>query len=77
VKKVQILGPPCGDCEALAHRARAVAQELGVQCEWERVTDVQQIVELGVLTTPALLVDGQVAAVGRLPTSSELRKALQ
>jgi len=73
---LQILGPACGDCEALAHRVAAVARELGIDCQLERVTDVQRIVALGVLTTPALLVDGRAAVVGRVPSSAELRRVL-
>ena len=73
---LQVLGPACGDCEALAHRVAAVARELGIECPVERVTEVEQIVALGVLTTPALLVDGRVTIVGRVPSSAELRQVL-
>jgi len=65
VKKIQVLGPGCAKCEKLAANARQAAEELGLEAEVEKVTDLDRILAFGVMTTPALVVDGEVKLVGR------------
>jgi small redox-active disulfide protein 2 len=55
--------------------AKAVA-ELGLQAEVVKVTDIDAIVHRGVMLTPALVVDGEIVAVGRVPSAGDLRKML-
>lgn len=76
MKKIQVLGIGCTKCEKLAANAEAAARELGVGYELAKVTDIQQIMAAGVMMTPALVVDGVVKAVGRIPTVSEIKELL-
>ena len=73
MKKLQILGTGCPKCTKLAEAAHAAADQLGLECEIEKVTDINRIVSFGVMMTPALVVDGQVKVAGRVPTVDEIK----
>ena len=73
MKKLQILGTGCPKCVKLAEAALAAADQLGLECEIEKVTDINRIVSFGVMMTPALVVDGQVKVAGRVPAIDELK----
>ena len=73
MKKLQILGTGCPKCIKLAEAAHAAADQLGLECEIEKVTDINRIVSFGVMMTPALVVDGQVKVAGRVPAIDELK----
>ena len=73
MKKLQILGTGCPKCIRLADATHAAADQLGVECEIEKVTDINRIVSFGVMMTPALVVDGQVKVAGRVPAIDELK----
>ncbi len=72
--KIQILGPGCAKCNALTMAAEKAAQSLGVPYELEKVTDLKQIMAFGVMTTPALVVDGQVKVSGKVPSVEQIKK---
>jgi small redox-active disulfide protein 2 len=69
--KVQILGMGCPKCKLLEQHAREAIQELGIQADVEKVTDMDKIMEMGVMMTPALAIDGDVKSVGRVLTKDE------
>jgi small redox-active disulfide protein 2 len=73
---IQVLGPGCEKCQVLYERTRQAAQELGLECEIEKVSDIEAIVSFGVLSTPALVVDGTVKMNGRVPTVAQLKEML-
>lgn len=75
--KLQILGTGCAKCNALAQATEQAAQALGVPYELEKVTDLNRIMSFGVMMTPALVVDGQVKVVGKVPNVTELKTLLQ
>jgi small redox-active disulfide protein 2 len=77
VRKLQILGSGCPKCKKLAELAEEAAKSLGVDYEIEKVSDIQQIMSFGVMTTPALVVDGEVKLVGKIPSVAEIRKAME
>ncbi len=77
MKKIQILGTGCAKCTKLAENAAKAARELGVDYELEKVTDIGEIMKLGVMTTPALVLDGEVKVVGRVPSPADLIKLLK
>jgi small redox-active disulfide protein 2 len=68
MKKVQILGMGCAKCSMLAERAEQAAHSLGLEYTLEKVTDLDAIVASGALSTPALVVDGEVTVAGRVQT---------
>ena len=76
MKKLQILGTGCAKCVALAANTEAAAKELGIAYELEKVTDLKQIMAFGVMMTPALVVDGVVKVVGKVPTPKEIESFL-
>ena len=76
MKKLQILGTGCAKCTALMVNTEAAAKELGVAYELEKVTDLQRIMAFGVMTTPALVVDGVVKVIGKVPSPKEIKPFL-
>ncbi|MHC4249298.1 MAG: thioredoxin family protein [Planctomycetota bacterium] len=71
--KVQILGTGCPKCHKLAELAGSAIQDLGVDAEVVKVTDINEIMEFNVMVTPALAVDGDVKSAGRLPSVDEIK----
>jgi small redox-active disulfide protein 2 len=76
MKKLQILGTGCPKCNALAEAAKNAADELGLEYEIEKVTDIKTIMAFGVMTTPSLAVDGTVKVAGKVPSHAELKTLL-
>jgi small redox-active disulfide protein 2 len=70
--KVQILGAGCSKCKILEAHAREAIAELGLQAEVEKVTDIETIMGMGVMMTPALAIDGTVKSVGRVLTKDQV-----
>jgi small redox-active disulfide protein 2 len=60
----------------LATHAEQAVKELGIECEIEKITDLQQIMALGVMMTPGLVIDGTVKSVGRVVPVEEIKKML-
>ena len=76
MRLLQILGVGCPKCQKLAANAEAAAKAAGVEYLLEKVTDIQKITAFGVMTTPALLIDGEMKVVGRVPTVEELQEMI-
>jgi small redox-active disulfide protein 2 len=76
MKKVQVLGPGCPKCVELAKRTQEAAQAAGGNFEVEKVTDLKQIMSYGIMMTPALVVDGEVKVVGKVPSVEEIKKII-
>ena len=72
-----ILGTGCAKCAKLYEAKEQAAQSLGLQYELEKVTDLKQIMAFGVMTTPALVVNGQVKVSGKVPSVDEIKTMLQ
>ena len=72
-----ILGTGCAKCNTLAQLTEQAANELGLDYELNKVTDLKQIMALGVMMTPALAVNGSVKVVGKVPNVAELKTILQ
>lgn len=66
MKMIQILGTGCPKCQKLTENVRAAAEQLGLDYEIEKVTDLGEITKFGVMMTPALAVDGEVKCAGKL-----------
>ncbi len=76
MKKIQILGTGCPKCGKLAENAEAAARAAGIEYEIEKVTDLNRIMEMGVMITPALAIDGEVKASGKVPSPEEIKELL-
>ncbi len=74
--KIQILGTGCPKCKKLQENAEAAVRDLGISCEFEKVTDINDIINFGVMMTPALVVDGEIKAVGKLLSVEDIKQIL-
>jgi small redox-active disulfide protein 2 len=75
--KIQILGTGCTKCKTLFEITSQATEELGIICEIEKITDINQIIDLGVMITPALVVDGEVKFSGKLPSLEDVKAVLK
>lgn len=76
MKKITVYGPGCMKCKKAEENVRQVLVETGIQAAVEHVTDMQAIAAAGVMSTPAVAVDGILKLKGRVPTVEELRQAI-
>jgi len=76
MKLIQVLGPGCAKCEKLKKNAEQAVQQAGVEAMVEKVSDINVITGFGVMMTPALVVDGEVKASGRVLSPDEITKLL-
>ena len=77
MKKLVILGPGCPKCNKLYADTEQAAEEMGLEFEMHKITDIRAISGFGVMTTPALVVDGEVKCVGKVPSVAELKTMIQ
>ncbi|MDQ5910103.1 MAG: hypothetical protein QG599_2198 [Pseudomonadota bacterium] len=74
--KLQILGIGCAKCKTLGQHTEAAAQALGLPYELEKVTDMNAIIDAGVMSTPALAVNGQIRSTGKVLSVDEIKTLL-
>ena len=74
---VKVLGSGCAKCVALEQAAREALEELGMETAIDHVTDFAQIAAYGVMTTPALVVDGKVVSYGKVLKKEEVKALIQ
>ena len=74
--KIEILGVGCPKCQQLTANTCAAIKELNLQAEVVKVTDIDKIIEYGVMMTPALAIDGSVVSTGKMLSKDELKKIL-
>lgn len=75
--QLTVIGPGCSKCKTLAQFTEQAAKELGVSYELIKVTELKQIMALGVMMTPALAINGTVKITGKVPSVAELKNLLQ
>jgi small redox-active disulfide protein 2 len=75
--EIKILGSGCANCERLERVVREAVAELGADATFEKVSDYAEIMSYGVMTTPALVVDGQLLFAGRVPGVGDVVARLQ
>jgi small redox-active disulfide protein 2 len=69
---IKILGSGCANCKRLEAVTRKVAGDLGVEAEFEKVTDMKEIMKWPILSTPGLVVNDKVVSSGRIPSETEI-----
>ncbi len=77
MKKIQILGTGCPKCKKLYEAAKQAVKENGIDAEVTKVEDINEILKFGVMMTPALVIDGEVKVVGRVPNSNEISEMIK
>lgn len=75
--KIQVIGSGCQKCKTLAQLTKQAVAELGIDAEIIKVTELREIMALGVMLTPALAVNGSVKVTGKVPTLAEIKAMLQ
>ena len=75
-RNIQILGTGCPKCKQLMANAEAAVKALGIEASIEKVEKLADIMKFGVMTTPALVVDGQVKSAGRVLSADEIGRML-
>ena len=76
MRLLQVLGTGCAKCQKLTQQAEVAAKSLGIEYQLEKITQIDRIMAFGVMTTPALVVDGEVKVVGRVPDLDQLKAML-
>lgn len=74
--KIQVLGSGCLKCKKLHELTSQAVDELGIECEVEYTTDVQKIIELGLVSSPVLVVDGKAVCVGSVPDITKIKELI-
>ena len=74
--EIKVLGPGCKNCVTLDRITHEVVAEMGLNATFEKIEDYATIASYGVMSTPALVVDGKVLLSGRVPTPNHLREIL-
>jgi len=74
--KIEVLGSGCANCKTLEANAREAVAMAGVQAEVVKVTDYAEIAARGVMSTPGLVIDGEVRSSGRIPTAGDIAEWL-
>ena len=77
MKKIQVCGMGCQKCGKLYENAEAAAKELGMEYTIEKVSDMSEIVAMGIMATPALVVGGVLKASGRVPSVELIKEFLK
>ncbi|MDR3686929.1 MAG: thioredoxin family protein [Coriobacteriia bacterium] len=70
--EIKVLGSGCAKCNQLEEATKLAAAKAGIDAHIEHITDMAQIMGFGVMTTPALVVDGEVRVAGRVPSVEDL-----
>lgn len=73
---IKVLGTGCKKCKTVQANAEKAVRELGLDVEVEKVTDMREIMQFQVMSTPGLVVDGEIKTTGRVPSTDEIKQML-
>ena len=74
--KIQVYGMGCAGCKKLYANTREAVKEMGIDANVEYSDDMQKIVELGLMSSPVLVIDGTPVIAGRIPDKNEIKEAI-
>lgn len=74
--EIKVLGPGCPKCKQTEQNVKEAVVEAGVDADVEKVTDIMEIAGYGVFGTPAVVIDGEVKSVGKIPTKEDVKSWL-
>ena len=74
--EIKVLGPGCPKCAQTEKLVKEVVSEIGIEAVVEKVTDAMKIACYGVFSTPAMVIDGEVKSVGKIPTKEDIKSWL-
>jgi small redox-active disulfide protein 2 len=76
IRRVEVIGPGCAKCKTLEASTRQAVQTLGLDCQVQKVSEIEEIIRRGIMATPALAIDGRVVSTGRLLSAAEIQTLL-
>jgi len=76
IMEIKVLGPGCPKCKQTEQHVKEAVAEAGVEAKVEKVTDIMEIAGYGVFGTPAVVIDGEVKSVGKIPSKKEVKSWL-
>ena len=76
MKKIQILGTGCAKCKQLTANAEEAIKALGIEASIEKVSDIKEIMRFGVMSTPAIAIDGEVVCSGKVLNAEDIKKLI-
>ena len=71
--EIKVLGPGCAKCQKTEEVVKEAVAESGVNADVEKVTDIMKIASYGVMGTPAVVIDGEVKSVGKIPRKEDIK----
>jgi small redox-active disulfide protein 2 len=74
MKNIKVLGSGCKNCDTTANLITIAAEQAGVEIELEKITDIAEIMGYGVMSTPGVVIDGEVVHAGGLPGPDQIRQ---
>jgi len=74
---IKILGSGCANCEKVERLAKQAVQELGIEATFEKVKDIEKILDYGIARTPGLVINEEVKAAGKIPSLDEIKTWIQ
>ena len=75
--RIEVFGTGCPKCNMLEANVKKALKELGVEAEVVKVTSIDEMVERGLITMPAMVIDGELVVAGRVPSTTEIRNLVQ
>jgi len=75
--KIEILGTGCPKCKKLNELTKEVIQELGISAEIKKITNINDIIDYGVMVTPAIVIDGDVKIAGKIPEKEKIKRWIE
>ena len=75
--EIKVLGTGCAKCGKVYENVKKAIEELGIDAELEKVEDIDKIISFGVFMTPAVVINGEIKASGRIPSTEEIKKWIQ
>ena len=72
--KIQVLGTGCPKCRKTYEHVEEAVRDLGISADLEKVEDLKAIMGFGIMTTPAVAIDGEVKTVGKIPSVEEIKR---
>ena len=75
--KIEVLGPGCPKCNATMENVKKALADLGKDAEVVKITDIATMIDRGVMTTPALIIDGKLMVQGKIATVDQIKQFVQ
>lgn len=76
MKRITVYGPGCAKCKETEELVRKVVGESGIEAEIQKISDLKDMMMAGIMTTPAVSIDGKVKVTGRVPKADEIKRWL-